>query len=212
LVLGATRMSRALLLQRGQGVQVDVVWLFWTVIAFLIFAYLPTYIDVEPVLATKSIIGFSLLLGGIVMIAVLVGFKTDRFYSLEDFMNSLGYIFIGILAIYAVNIYASTLQLSAVPISGTLFMMLMAVSEETIFRGFLLTMITKMTGSSLIGVALSSVVGMVYHAAVYGVSNMNMAIVFGSFAVLGFTYIMSGNRLSVPMSAHVIMNLIANLG
>jgi membrane protease YdiL (CAAX protease family) len=205
-------MSRALILQRGQGIQVDIVWLLWTAIALLIFLYVPTYIDTEPELATKSIIGFSLLIGGLVMSAIAIGFKTDRFYSLGDFVGSLGYIFVGILAIYAVNIYTSTLQLSSVPISGTLFMMLMAVSEETLFRGFLTTMLVKMTGSSLIGVALSSGVGVAYHAAVYGTSNMNMAIVFGSFVVLGFTYVLSGNRLSVPMTAHVIVNYLASVG
>jgi membrane protease YdiL (CAAX protease family) len=202
-------MSRALLLQGKQAIQIDIIWLFWTVVAFLIFAYLQVYIDIEPEIAAKSTIGFSLLLGGTVMGAIIVGFKTDSFYSLDDFVNSLGFIFVGILSIYVVNIYTSTLQLSSIPISGTLFMMLMAVSEEALFRGFLCTMFTKMAGSSVIGVALSSVIGMAYHSAVYGASTTNMLIVFGSFCVLGFSYVLSGYRLSVPTTAHVIVNAIA---
>jgi hypothetical protein len=189
------------------------VWLFWTVVAFLIFAYLPTYLAEDQTLAMKSMIGFSLLLGGTVMSFILCGFRSDRFFSLEDFANSLGFIFVGIMAIYLVNIYAPVaLSLSAVPISNALFLMLMGISEEALFRGFLTTMFVKMTGSSLIAVALSSGIGMAYHAAVYGASNANLLIVFGSFAVLGFTYVLSGYRLSVPMTAHAIINLISSMG
>lgn len=202
-------MSRVLLLRSRERIQVDVVWLFWTLIALLVFLYIPTFVDSDPVLASKSIIGFSLLIGGTAMSALLCGFKTDNFYSLEDFVNSLGFIFVGIIAIYVVNLYSSTLQLSSVPISGTLFVMLMGVSEEALFRGFLTTAFTKMTGSSLLGVGISSVIGVAYHAAVYGASNMNILIVFGSFCVLGFAYVLSGYRLSVPMTAHVIVNLMA---
>ena len=202
-------MSRALLLRGQQGIQVDVIWLFWTVVALLIFLYIPVYLASEPVLASKAMIGFSLLLGGTVMGAIICGFKTDNFYSLEDFVNSLGFILVGIISIYVVNIYSSSLTLSGVPVSGTLFMMLMGISEEALFRGFLCTMFTKMTSSSLIGVVISSVVGTAYHAAVYGSANMNMLIVFGSFCVLGMTYVLSGYRLSVPMTAHALINFIA---
>ena len=146
------------------------------------------------------------------MTLVISGFKADNFFSLEEIGNSLGFIFVSILAIYAVNIYGLTLSLSALPISGCLFLVLMGISEEVLFRGFLTTLFVKMTGSSHIAVALSSVVGMVYHAAVYGASNTNLAIVFGSFFVLGFSYVLSGYRLSVPMVAHAIVNFLASMG
>jgi membrane protease YdiL (CAAX protease family) len=90
--------------------------------------------------------------------------------------------------------------------------MLMAISEETLFRGLILTLVTKMSNSSLIGVAVSSLVGMVYHSAVYGASNTNMTIVFLSFCVLGFTYVLSGYRLSVPMTAHILVNYLSSMG
>lgn len=206
-------MSRTqLLIARAQSVQIDILWLLCTLIAFLIFLYIPVYVDSEPTLAVKSIIGFSFLVGGTVMTLLLCGFRSDRFFSLGEIANSLGYIFVSIICIYAVNIYTSTLQLSAVPISGALFMVLMGISEEALFRGFLTTLFVKMTGSSLIAVGLSSLVGMVYHAAVYGSSNTNLAIVFGSFFVLGFVYVLSNYRLSVPMVAHAIVNALANMG
>ena len=53
---------------------------------------------------------------------------------------------------------------------------------------------------------------MVHHAAVYGASNTNLVIVFGSFFVLGFSYVLSGYRLSVPMVAHAIVNFLASMG
>ena len=206
-------MSRSpLLLARAQSVQIDWLWLGLTLVAFLIFAYLPTYVDTDPGLAIKSIIGFSFLVGGTVMTIVVCGFRADNFFSLEEIGNSLGFIFVSILAIYMVNIYGSTLGLSSLPISGGLFMVLMGISEEALFRGFLTTVFVKMTGSSLIAVALSSVVGMVYHAAVYGASNTNLVIVFGSFFVLGFSYVLSGYRLSVPMVAHALVNFLASMG
>lgn len=204
-------MSR-MLLSRGKSVLVDIIWLFWVVVAFLIFLYTQTYIDIDQALALKAIVGFSLLIGGLMMSYMLVGFRADNFFSLSDFSNSLGYVFISIMAIYMVNIYGSSLQLSAVPISGTLFMILMAVAEEGLFRGFLTTLFIKMTGSSLIGVGLSSGIGLAYHAAVYGSSNTNMAITFGSFFVLGFCYVLSNYRISVPITAHALVNLIASMG
>lgn len=182
------------------------------VAACLVFAYLPVYVDTDPTLATKSIIGFSLLMGGTTMSLVLIGFKADRFFSLSDFLNSTFHIIISLAAVFMVNIYTSSLQLSAAQISGTLFIMLMGIAEEAFFRGFLLSMLNKLTNSSLIATVLSSVVGMTYHAAVYGMNTTNMVIVFGSFCVLGFTYVLSGYRLSVPMTAHAIVNYLSSVG
>ena len=82
------------------------------------------------------------------MTLVISGFKADNFFSLEEIGNSLGFIFVSILAIYAVNIYGLTLSLSALPISGWI-VVLMGISEEVLFRGFLTTLFVKMTGSSL---------------------------------------------------------------
>jgi membrane protease YdiL (CAAX protease family) len=201
-----------MLLRSKEAIQIDMFWLLWFLVAFSIFLYLPVYYDIEPSLAFKSMIGFSFLIGGTVGSAILCGFKTDRFFSLDELVKSLGFITVGIASIYIVNLYSSTLQLSSVPISQTLFQMLMGVSEEAVFRGFICTAFTKMSHSSLVGVVVSSLFGTAYHAAVYGSINMNMLIVFGSFCVLGMTYVLSGYRLSVPMTAHVLVNYISSLG
>lgn len=197
-------------MRNKQAILLDIVWAFWIVVSLLIFCYLPTWVDTDQVLAIKSIIGFTLLMGGTVMSLVLIGFRSDRFFSLEDVANSLGYIIISLGAVFMVNRVTASLQLSSVPINSTLFIMLMGIAEEAFFRGFLLGFVNRLTGSSLIAMVLSSFVGMVYHAAVYGTVTTNMVIVFGSFFVLGFCYVLSGYRLSVTMSAHALINLMSS--
>jgi membrane protease YdiL (CAAX protease family) len=188
-------------------------WAMWMSVALMVLFYLPVYVDTDPALATKGLFGASLLVGGTLMSLILCGFKSDDFFSFEEILGSVGYIVMGVAAIYVVNYAAPLVTASAVdsPISGTIFVMLMAISEEAMFRGFLLGMINKLTGSSLIAVALSSLVGAIYHLAVYGSSFTNLAIVFGSFFALGFSYVLSGYRLSVPMTAHVIINFLSSL-
>lgn len=195
----------------GQKIQIDVIWLLLTVVAFLLFTYIPIYASEQPELADKAFLGLSLLVGGTVMGFVLCGFRSDNFYSLEDFARSVGLIFVGLMAVYVVNIYSASVTLAGVPVSNTLFMMIIGIAEEALFRGFLLTFVSRMLGSSLLGVGVSSVVGVAYHSLVYGFNDTNLLIVFGSFAVLGMTYIFSGYRLSVPMVAHALVNYLASV-
>ena len=41
-------MAAKLRLAQAQSVQIDWLWLGLTLVAFLIFAYLPTYVDSDP--------------------------------------------------------------------------------------------------------------------------------------------------------------------
>jgi membrane protease YdiL (CAAX protease family) len=205
-------MSKLKLLtgKMSPGVTIDILWAFLVVIATVTFGYLTTFIDLDPGLATKGLIGYVLLIGSTFFTSLLVGFKIDNFFSVKDIVNSSGWILVSIGAVIGVT--AISQGLSSVTFQGSLFVMLMGIAEETMFRGFLLTLFVKMTGNQFMAIGASSFMGAVYHAAIYGTSNELILIVFGCFCVLGFAYVGSGYRLSVPMVAHALINLIASIG
>ena len=109
----------------------------------------------------------------------------------------------------ATNIFAGS-SLAAVPINRQMFNMLMGISETVFFQGFLQTVLFELTrGNDTVAIVFTSLIAGVYHSAVYGLSSSLIFFVVGAFIVLGVAYRMTGNRISVPMVAHVIVNFLA---
>lgn len=204
--------QRALLRARlGQKVVVDILWLTWMLVAITIFVWLGTFIDVNPILAMKGVIGAVILLTGTFFSFLLVGLHFDWFFSDQEWGSFLSSLVVSLIVILFVNII--TPPLSVTPIPDSLFVLLIGIAEEAFFRGFLLSGLQVITkGNSLIAIGVSSYIGAVYHTATYGLSNQLMMIVFGCFCVLGAVYLLSGRRLSVPMTAHACINLFAYIG
>ena len=203
--------QRALLRARlDQRVVVDILWLTWILVAITIFVWLGTFVDLSPILAMKGVIGAVMLLTGTFFSALLIGFKYDWTFSEQEWDTFLSSLFVCLIVILFVNII--TPPLSVTPIPDSLFALLIGIAEEAFFRGFLLTGLLVITkGNSIWAILVSSFLGAVYHTAVYQQSNQLMMIVFGCFCVLGAAYVLSGKRLSVVMTAHGAVNIMAYL-
>ncbi len=188
---------------------IDIVWVLWFLVAFFVFLYLTTYVDIDPVLSDKGVIGFCILGFGTLFTHFFIGFNVDKFISEKEAGMFLGMVAVSFVAVLFVN--WATMQvstgLSFTPINQSLFLMLIGMAEETVFRGLLLNLILVWTGDFITAIFVSSLVGASTHAAVYGMSFELMFIVFGSFVVLGFAYVFSGRRLSTTMTAHGLYNL-----
>ena len=89
-----------------------------------------------------------------------------------------------------------------------LFGVLMAVAEETFFRGFLMNWLINQFGSATTGILLQALIFAVYHIAVYGSSFATLLYVLIAGLILGYVAWRSG-RLSSSMLAHSLINFIA---
>jgi membrane protease YdiL (CAAX protease family) len=199
-------------LSSGESPRLDLVSYFLIGLALIIFLYGSTYTS-ESALSGASIVGLAILGAGVAGIHLNGGFSRDPSLSPGELGGSAGMIMISLVAVAGVNYGAQlvTFSVEQAPVTMGLYLAMIGVAEEVFFRGFLLSFAASRLGDVL-GVLVSAGMGAVYHAQVYGWSNQNLAIVFGSFAVLGFAYVASGRRLSVPMVAHAAVNLLSALG
>jgi hypothetical protein len=204
-------LAKAIYAKFKQPVKWDLITVVWLLIAFLEFGYLSTFVDTDPVLALKAMIGAILLLGGVVFQWIFIGIDFDWMFSKEETYAWMVHLFIALVAVSFVH-FATLSSLSSLPLPRALFLQSIGISEEFIFRGFLLNWIMVMTFSFIIADVVSAGIGATYHAAVYGLSDQLMWVVFGSFIALGFVYYNSGRRLSVVLTAHGLINLLAVLG
>jgi len=199
-----------MLLERANiKTKVDLPWLLFLLIGITEFGLLTTFVDIDTTLAIKGLIGGYLLLAGTLFNWLLVGFNVDTFFSLKEFTDNSMLIIVSLVAVAMLNSATSMIGLYATQMSGALFVMLIGISEEAFFRGFLLTALMRFTGIPIAAIGVSSIIGTVYHGSIYGTNPGALIIVFGSFVVLGMTYMFSGYRLSIPMAGHVIINLLA---
>jgi len=208
--------ARALVDFKKTAVVLDIVWLFGTILSLYLFGYLTTYVDVTPDLASKAMIGMMFLVSGTLFMVAVCGVQADTFIDVKEFLSGTQYVFLCVLGVALLNL--ATLETTrifegsvmATPINRKMFVMLMGISETVFFQGFLQTVIYEITrGNAFFSVLGTSVIAGVYHAAVYGLSDSLIFFVIGGFIILCLAYHFSGNRISVPMVAHVIVNFLA---
>ncbi len=101
----------------------------------------------------------------------------------------------------AVPAIHGTLQIAAV----ALFVVIIAVSEETIFRGYLLLRLTELTGSKAFAVVLSALIFSLGHQ--YE-GTAGMITVGGMGAMFALVYLWRGS-LAAPMVLHFLQDFIA---
>lgn len=200
----------------------DIISIFWIISTFLILGYVATYVDLEPGLALKGVVGFSLMLGGLVLAWITIGIDVDRKLSLKEVVNGLFLVFASVLIIALIDTvtweYLTAISPELSAIEKSQFTMLMGTVEEVVFRGFLLSFLIALTDNTVISLAVSSVIGATFHAAVYGMEQGLMIFVAVSFFALGVIYLMSRGeedprpRLWVTITAHGLVNLIASMG
>jgi len=87
---------------------------------------------------------------------------------------------------------------------------LIAVAEEQFFRGFITDWLLSRINNPMVALFLSALVFMAYHFARYGTATDALIYVFAGGFILSYVAYKS-KRISPPMLAHVLNNLIAIL-
>jgi len=204
---------------------IDLVSLFWIFLDFILFVYLSTYVDVDLTIAVKGLIGIGMLIGGLALSApeaLGVGMVADFRMDMGELLRGRWATFLSMVMIIIVNQVVathSTLGLQGVQFGAAVFSQIIGTSEEVAVRGYILNLVENATGNSLVAIAMSSLFGATWHAAIYGARNPSVLVtVFASFAVIGFTYATNTEvqyrggraircrRLSPQMNAHSLVN------
>ena len=94
------------------------------------------------------------------------------------------------------------------PLNVALTMVLIAVAEEIVIRGFTLPLLVRRTGSTILGVVGSSIVWAIYHFYVSGQDPFYLTTVFVAGLVLGYLDIYT-KSLTPGLIAHIMNNLLA---
>jgi membrane protease YdiL (CAAX protease family) len=219
--------------KRQVRVALDPLSLLWFVVALTMFQYLGTYLTLDPLLASKAFLGFMLLIGGLVafsMDSFGVGVVLDSAISRQELIVWVSSTTICTITIIMMNGVVSRtvgpIVGSAAPITSGVFGMLIGVAEEYAWRGWLLNLLSNLTGNDTVAVVISSIIGGTMHAAVYGARSMTIIIiVIVAFMVIGYTYVWSteslkglhrpkpvpARRLSITTTGHALNNLMAVL-
>lgn len=217
--------------RRQVRVCVDVIALFWIVVALFEFYLLMGFVDADLVIAVKGLIGFSLLIGGLALSAspsMGVGMVLDVWISLEEMVEWFTNVFLSFVVILLMNTVVKKYSpfLSATYISIEVFAMLVGISEESSLRGYLLNLLENLIGDGgkIVGIIISSAIGATLHAGIYGARNITVVmVVFFSFVALGYIYASSttmikgpfqeravpARRISSIMTGHALVNLMA---
>jgi membrane protease YdiL (CAAX protease family) len=195
-----------------EKVIVDNVAVLGIVLSILLFLYGSTFADQNPAAAEKSLLAFSLGLGGLVMMMLMIGVEYDRHLSWAELNQSVYLVGLALFAVVMINaVTFKFVKLEVAPMPRSMFAVLIGISETLLFIGFLQSWITAVTGQPLLGVLASNVVFATFHAAVYGLNTPALLVVGASGVMLSVTFMLT-RRLSIPILAHAIINLLAFLG
>jgi len=195
-----------ILFREQRRVKLDIIALFWIVVCILISYFGSTAVDAEIAMAVKNIISAGLLISGLFLMFITVGAKwTDIKYEKSFFPL----VFAGLAGVMLSNI-ASKLSFTSVTIPAALFNVLIGVSEETFFRGFIQSLAESLTNNPVIAIVISSVIFATFHMAVYGGTPQALFVMFGAGLVLGSVFYLS-KRLSINYTCHGVYNLLAML-
>lgn len=211
----------------------DIVSILWIVVAFFEFVYLAGYVDLSLEIAVKGLIGGVILIGGLVLCSVPqlgVGLVLDLIMSADELIEWVTSVFISFILILIMNTSVSRFSsrtlstLAFAPIAITVFTMLIGISEEVALRGYLLNLLSNLTGLDSFAIIVSAAIGATIHAGVYGARSITVIfVVFICFIGLGWIYATStqaikgpftkepvlARRLSIVMTAHALVNFLS---
>ena len=167
-----------------------------------------------------SFVTFALFYASMAVAGLVLAMAT-RLYSFdaniqEPIRKILPFILMGAGGIFALNLFVSALPpifvvgLATSPIINLrLLVILIAVAEESFFRGFFAPWFARRLDNRFLGAILSGGAFAIYHLAVYQSFDI-IAIVVGAGIVLSFIALRSGWMLSTSV-AHIINNAVAPL-
>ena len=217
--------------KRQVRVLIDPLSLILIALSVSLFLNLGTFVDYDPDWTIKSLLGLGFLTAGAVLSLVDqggVGWRLDASFDKAEIINFVSGVAMAFIVIVFTNISVSRyVRLTPIPvIAGVLFVQMIGVAEELAIRGWLLNLISNVTGNNLAGVLVSSAIGTTFHSAVYGTREIQvLLIVFVSFFVLGWIYVMTETtvagvherapvpvrRISTVMTAHSLVNTMSVL-
>lgn len=171
-----------------------------TAAAVMVYLFSTTF---DPADITHFFTMFLILLAGIVLAFIFVGFKLMPF----NFKN-LTIDLISTAASFASIYYLNTVvpvNYGVSPISAQAFGVLSGVAEEWFFRMWLCAWVYRMTTSMILAVPFSSFVWAMFHLARYGDNPAMLWLIFLVGLPLGFLtlYFRSADG---PMFGHMIIN------
>ena len=195
-----------LLFKEQRKVKLDIIALFWIVLAILIALYGTTYVDIEPSMASKNLISSQILIAGLFLTYITVGVVWSDIRYEKSFFPL---VFAGLAGVMISNV-ASKFTASSVSVPPALFSVLIGISEETFFRGFVQSLAESLTNNTIFAIIISSAIFTTYHFAVYSGTPQALFVMFGAGLVLGTVFSLS-RRLSINYTCHGIYNLLAML-
>lgn len=179
----------------------------FTLVAVLISIYLSTF-DLGVMVIFPAVLAIS---GLVLQLYTQRRFTYDEEITAPERRQMILYAVVGLATLGVVGWFStqafpqSIVTLSV--IDRKLFGVQMAVAEEQFFRGFLTSFFMQRWGMG-IGVLLSGVVFGAYHLAVYGLASPGF--VYATLAGMVLSYVaIKTQRVSVPMCAHILNNLVA---
>jgi membrane protease YdiL (CAAX protease family) len=153
-----------------------------------------------------------LILSGLLMHFLWLGRieEVDSLAEPETASKILIYTSVAVLTIAVTGIFITAAKIPAqfTGVNAILFSILMAVSEEIFFRGFITNMLASASKVSPVAILASGLIFAVYHFARYGTSPASILYVFVAGVILSWVAWHSG-RLSPVICAHVLNNLVA---
>jgi len=189
-------------------VKLDYIGTSLIILGFMIDLYLSTFFP-------KSIILYPtiLLLSGGYLLNLYRNVKVDTPVESNVFMYSvIGILMIGLIGFITPRVFVmESVLLGVTQFQLMLFVVLMAISEEVFFRGFLQKYFTLKLGSASLAIVLQSIVWSVYHTSVYGSHPEIMVYVLFSGIVLGYLTYRSGT-LTPSLISHIVINFLASGG
>ena len=186
---------------RALVVRIDSVGIMFITASLLILMYASTF----PAVMGLSLTSAVLLIAGVTFSLTFRTAEIRPGLKPEHLIYSL----LGLGAMLLANIAVFRLgELAVAPFDITWFLILVAVSEEVMVRGFLLPWFVQRFRSVWLGIAASSLVWTIYHFYVSGGDETYLVSVFVAGLVLGYITYRSGS-LTPALIAHVANNLLA---
>jgi membrane protease YdiL (CAAX protease family) len=177
----------------------------YIVLAVVITLYLSTF-DTSATVLFPSI----LLIAGLVM-----EFYTERKFEWHNepitdeasFKTTMFYTVIALMAMLLMGYVIGNLKLSTFTgFDAVLYSVLIAISEEQFFRGFITDFMLNSLPNTFLALAASAGAFAVYHFARYGTNVNALAYVFAGGFILSWAAYKS-RKLSPSMNGHIINNV-----
>jgi membrane protease YdiL (CAAX protease family) len=184
---------------------IDLISINAIILAMVLFTYASVWLSESG--GYTSIVALILLIGGGFM-AYLLGLIRLGSPKMGGLKLNMIWLLGCMGAVYILNWSTTWRALSSEePLGDIARTVLIGVSEDVFFRGFITAWLIALMGPML-GILLGSGVFTIYHLNVYGGEAMGLMIVFGAGLVLGWAMFYT-RSLTAPILAHVLVNFVA---